>query len=221
MTPIEFENILFNLEMGWVSFGAYEQQLFMLTNAKKEVLENKDLYKAQGFDIEDIYRQIDEFTSLVESKKTHTGKREEAVILTALDYAKKSQPIIYSKASKNAEMYMIEQEQLLMNCRYYQDVTISLFTFYFQQGYDQYHNYILPTAIELFNLSNRFLKAFPNETSFNPIDYVILYLNDLKKNNDISTGEYIFNNVEIFPVAQSEIKQIEKLKAFFCRKKLT
>ena len=116
---------------------------------------------------------------------------------------------------------MTEKEQLSTNCQNIHNAMTSLFVFYLQQDYNTCRSFLFKTAIDYITLSNKLLSAFPNDSSYNPIYYTVLYLKGLKKHKDLEFGEYIFNNFELHANTPKDAEEISKLRDFFCKKRLT
>lgn len=129
-----FKNALFNLESGWTGTEAFKNQKEILLSQKKLVLKNKKVLQKEGYNVIDIYKQIDEFDNCIKRQLPITDDYEEKILLAALEYANSNRPIIYSVHNKNLfelnsllkDSYYIE----LPKQRYKYDVSVNLIAFY-------------------------------------------------------------------------------------------
>lgn len=216
----DFRNALFNLESGWTNYYWFKENVRKLNDLKEFAYNNKNEFIKVGIDLDDIYKQIDTFADIAMKKETLTGNFDEGLIFTALEYAKNGKPIIYSRSNQIMNGYISKQEQEKKSIRQYYDVLIDFIMYYLSHKenpacVDQ----IAKILDELIPLSIKMLKA-TNEVHFNSTYYVIQYLKILKKNKAVEDGEKLLNKYSLPPATPKEKEALEKLREYFCIKKL-
>lgn len=216
----DFRNALFNLESGWPYYYWFKENVRKLNELKEFAYNNKKEFINAGIDLDEVYRQIDTFADKAMKKETITGNFDEGLIATALEYAKSGKPIINSKENDLAGSYLSTQEQEISSVRYYYDVLVDFVMYYLLHKENpacvdkiaEIFDELIPISIKMFNATN--------EVRFNSTAYVIQYLKILKKNKAVEDGEKLFNKYSLMPNTPKEKETLEKLREYFCIKKL-
>ena len=216
----DFRNALFNLESGWPYYYWFKENVRKLNELKEFAYNNKKEFINAGIDLDGVYKQIHTFADMAMKKETITGNFDEGLIATALEYAKGGKPIISSKENNLASSYLSKQEQELSSVRYYYDVLIDFVMYYLlHKENPACLDKIADIFEELIPLSTKTFNA-TNDEHFNSTAHVVQYLKILKKNKNIEDGEKILNKYSLIPATPKEKETIDKLREYFCIKKL-
>ena len=134
----DFCNAILNLEIGWTNWFWCSDNICKLKQWEKQAFTYKREFAKNGIDLKDLYKQIADFEKKAASQKTLTKEPQEAIILTAVEYAMQGRPIIFSMANKGATKspYNTTQDKIKQTYRYQYDVCKDLISFYYQHRND-------------------------------------------------------------------------------------
>lgn len=210
----DFINALSNLEIGWTNQWSFMDQRDKLLKQKKFAQKNKAKLKKEGYDVDDIYKQLEEFDECVRRQIPITDDEEEKIILAALEYAKNNRPIISSIINENLSQLYHDvgdtNSPKKAEFRYKFDVYRNLIDFYLCYKED----------FDLFEEITNFLKfgqKVRNFDSKHPENYyytyeAICYLKFLIKKKEFSRANYIIDNFDLTPIGKGDINAFEKIK---------
>lgn len=209
----DFKQALDNLEMGWTNQWAFIDQRDKLLGQKKLALNNKSLLKKEGYDVNDIYKQLEEFEECARRQLPVTDDDEEKILLAAFEYAQNNRPIISSKINEDlAQFYHAigdTESPKQAELGYKFDVYKSLIDFYL------YYQ----DELDLFEAITKFLKfgqQVRNSDPTHPENYyytseAIQYLKFLVKKKEFDKANYI-DNFDLTPIGKGDTTAFEKIK---------
>ena len=210
----DFRHALDNLEMGWTNQWAFMDQRDKLLSQKKIAMKNKNLLKKEGYDVNDIYNQLEAFESCTRRQIPITDDDEEKILLAAFEYTKNNCPIISSRINKDlGELYRDTrdiQSPKRSALRYKFDVYKNLVDFYL--GYKD--------DFDLFEMVTKFLSFGQQVKNFDP-DHsenyyytfeAILYLKFLIRKKEFDKAIYIIDNFDLTPLGKTDTTALEKIK---------
>lgn len=210
----DFKNAIANLEMGWTNQWAFIDQREQLLSQKKLALKNKALLKREGYDVDDIYGQLEEFDACSRRQIPITDDDEEKILLAALEYALNNRPIISSKCNNDlAKFYAITENTespKRAELRYKFDVYKNLINFYL------YYQ----DELNLFEVVTKFLtfgQQVRNSDPSHPENYyytfeAIQYLKFLVKKKEFDKANYIIDTFDLTPITKGDTTALEKIK---------
>lgn len=210
----EFKNALTNIEMGWTNQWSFMAQLEKLLEQKPIVLKNRKALEREGYDVIDIYKQVDEFQKCIGEQKTLTDNEEERIILAALEYAKNNRPIIISKFNKSIaklnELIGDSKSSIESSLRYRYDVSANLVNFYL---YYQDELDLFDVIIKFLTFTKYLHELYPNKKEcYYSTPYVIEYLKFLIKKKEFDKAKYILKNFDLPPIGKGDTDKLEKIK---------
>lgn len=205
-----FKNALSNLELGWTNQWAFIDQREQLLLEKTTALKNKKALLKEGYDVVDIYKQLDEFNLCIRKQAGLTNEEEEKILLAALYYAENNRPIISSRLNNHLYILNNSFEKEKSALRYKYDVYLSLISFYL--GYKKEFD-LFNVFLDFLNFNEFLLSKYPNENqSFYSVGYTIIYLKFLIKVKKIERVKYIFENYTLNPIGKTDTANLEKIK---------
>ncbi len=217
MNTFELTDILnevLSLELSWINHWAYEDALSKLLEMKSFAVKNKkQIEKEFGYDIEDIYKQLDEFEETIKSIPTITATRDEAIILAAIEYAKKRKMIIsrrWGKIDSKLKAPHISKIDILLS-RFF--ATGNLIAFYLlNKDNQECAERVNVLIFEYLDLSIELINLYPDEEdNLNPTGLTIKVLKKLIRDKNLSLAKQIFENYKLKPRG-SETTALSKIK---------
>ena len=210
----DFMNALANLELGWTNQWAFIDQRDKLLSQRRWALKNKCALLKKGYDVIDIYNQLDEFEACTRSQSAITDDNDEKILLAALEYANSNRPIISSKLNNNLfnlAMGLGDTDSIKLNrLQYKYDVLTSLLAFYLSYK----------DNLDLYEVFNKFLSfndflinTYPEKKeNFYCVPYVIIYLKHLIKIKEFEKAQFLIKNFIIEPIGKGDTDALEKIK---------
>lgn len=204
-----------NFECAWINHWAYEEGYSRLTEMKKFALAHKNELRQQfGYAIEDVYLQLQEFESLIATIPTITGMRDEAIILSALKYAKQKKMIIMRRwgniASKLKPPRIDKDDFLYSEYAAWQNlISFDILNCSVSQCATRMKDNIL-----LFLDFNEYLlKQFPDrKENFYSVPLTISVLKKLLKEKDFLLAQKIIDTYPLVPIRKTDTVNLEKIK---------
>jgi hypothetical protein len=210
----EFRAPIDNLELGWTNRWCFEDNRQKLLKMKEQAFWHKQEYLKNGYDVVDIYKQLDEFNNCIKQQNTITDDPEEAIILAALEYALQLRPIICSSLNKSLyelnEIHTDKRATILHRFRYQFDVYKELICFYFSYKdkidyFTMLNNYL--------SFSSKIVEEFPDEKqNFYYTGVAIFSLKYLIKIKDFSNAKQILESFTFYPSGKTDTEALEKIK---------
>ena len=217
MELYEWEDLVLNLECGWTNQWCFIDNRDRLLAYKKEALANKKQLAKEGYDVQDVYKQLDEFDACTKRQKPLTDDEEESIILAAFEYSENNRPIISTKRNNLLNQLDTCNEKEKWAFRYKFDVRHNLISFYISYA-DKIE--IFDTVIVFIQFSEFLIKKYPNdEVSYNCTGTIIYYLKFLVKNKQFDRALFILENFNLKPRGKTETAALEKIKAKIEQKK--
>lgn len=204
-----------NFECAWINHWAYEEGYSRLTKMKQFALAHKNELRQQfGYVIEDVYLQLQEFESLVATIPTITGARDEAIILSALKYAKAKKMIITRRwgniASKLKSPHIGKDDFLYSEYAVWQNlISFDILNYANSQCATRVKENILP----FLDFNEFLLKQFPNrKENFYSVALAISILKKLLKEKDFELAQKIVDGYSLAPIGKTDTTNLEKIK---------
>lgn len=210
----EWKNVVANFELGWTNQWAFMEQRDKLLEQKNLALKNKKLLKKEGYDVNDIYKQLETFEECVCRQIPITDNDNEKILLAIFEYAQNNRPIIISKMNDDLpKLYYAmgdTKSPKKAELRYKFDVYKSLVDFYL--GYKE--------DFDLFEMITKFLEfgqQIKNSDPAHPENYyytfeAIQYLKFLIKKKLFDKANYIINTFNLTPIGKGDTTALEKVK---------
>ncbi len=205
-------NAISNIECGWTNCWAFQDQKEKLFTVKKEALLKSYAFKMRGYDIIDIYKQLDKFDDCIKAQTlTLTQEEDEKLLLAVKYYADNNIPIIKTKFTDNLnELYTITPEEKIKSAwRYKYDVYSDLMNFYL--GYAEEIN-LFETFLKFMDFTEYLIQKYPTENNhYNHCNHAIYYLKFLIKKKEFDKAKHIVNNYTFIPRGKTETTAFEKI----------
>lgn len=218
MSEYELTEILdevLNFECAWINHWAYEEGYTRLTEMKQFALAHKNELREQfGYVIEDVYLQLQEFESLIATIPTITGTRDEAIILSALKYAKKKKMIItrrWGNIVSKLKPPLIEKDDFLYSkyAAWQNLISYDILNYNVSQCATRIKDNILP----FLDFNECLLKQFPNyKENFYSVPLTISVLKKLLKEKDFLLAQKIVDGYTLAPIGKTDTTNLEKIK---------
>lgn len=218
----EWKNVVANFELGWTNQWAFMEQRDKLLEQKNLALKNKKLLKKEGYDVNDIYKQLETFKECVCRQIPITDNDNEKILLAIFEYAQNNRPIIISKMNDDLpKLYYAmgdTKSPKKAELRYKFDVYKSLVDFYL--GYKE--------DFDLFEMITKFLEfgqqiknsdpAHPENYyyTFEAIQYTSLACAPVKW-----TRKHIEKEILLLPATVNEKTEKSSIRKSPSRKRLT
>ena len=211
-----------NFECAWSNHWAYEEGYSRLTEMKQFALAHKNELQQQfGYVIEDVYLQLQEFESLIATIPTITGTRDEAIILSALKYAKDKKRIITRRwgniASKVKPPHIEKDDFLYSKYAAWQNlISYDILNYNVSQCANRIKDNILP----FLDFNECLLKQFSNhKENFYSVSLTISVLKKLIKEKDFLLAQKIIDGYTLAPTGKTDTANLEKIKEKIYRRK--
>lgn len=207
---------LISMSEDWTNQWAYQDGYEKLIQAKDYALSYKDEIRAWGFDIEDVYRQLEDFEKCVAMADTITGSRDEAIILSAIQYAEKGKTIVYRRwipeKKRNDSFYMTDLNLFLDKLFF--DTKSSLFYFYVNNKNNlDCINYLKKHFTKFLDARESYLKLHKkNRDEFYCTPLVIAYCKILIKQKEIEKAKFILDTYTLESIGKTDTTNLEKIK---------
>ena len=206
----EWTNAVSNLELGWINQWCYIDNRDVLMSLKKQALKNKKAIKEEGYDVNDVYKQLEDFESCISRQAPSTDFYEEKIILAALEYANQNRAIIISKMNSTLSLLDTPEEKEKNALRYKFDVSLNLIGFYinYLNCIDIYEN-----VIEFIKFTEFLASKYPHDKNhYNCTGIVIDYLKELIKSKNSDKAFFILEKFTLEPLGKTEAKNLDKIK---------
>ena len=218
MQLYEWINKVNNLEMGWTNQWCFMDNRDTLLSYRKEALAKKKELGKMGYDVTDIYKQLDEFEKCINKQKTLTMDEEEKILLGALEYAENNRPIITSKLNRNLTVINSNKEKEQSSLRYKFDVYHSLINFYL--GYKKDID-LFDTIVRFIEFDEYLIFTYPKDkNNFYCTSTVIYYLKFLIREKQFEKAIFILSKFKLDTIGKTDAEALEKIKAKLSTKKL-
>lgn len=213
---MDIVNELVGLDSGWVNQWAYEDCYNKLIQLKPKALRYKKQIRSWGYDIDDVYKQLEEFEYCVSSIKTITNTRDEAIILSAVQYAKSGKTIIFNRwetEQKRVEKFFMTDINLFLDTQLF-ETQKSLFFFYIMNKENPLClEYLDIEFIPFLDKCEGFLRIHPKEQSnFYFVPLVISYCKILLKQKRFNDIKNLIENYTLIPIRKTDTTNLEKIK---------
>lgn len=205
-------NRLSKLENDWINVWCYQDNRNKALEIKSDALKNATKLKSQGYNVKDIYKQLDAFEKCAKGQKELlTSDEDEKYMLAAVYYAEQNMPIVYGAYRKSLDELAVFEPAIKRKkkaARYKYDTRKDLIFLYlsYKDTIDVYAH-----VIDFMDFTQSLIDEFGDE-DFRQSDIAIPYLKFLIKKKEFDKARGILDKYTISPIGKGETDALEKIK---------
>lgn len=204
----EFTNAVDNLRIGWTNQWAFIDQRNIILERKNFAFKNKKALQKQGYDVDQIFKELEEFENCCNRQNCLTDDPEEKIVLAAFEYGNKNKPIIYLKYFDFDFDIPYEKEKSADTYKFNVYINYVSFYLFYKEHFDLFNTF--KTFLDFNEILLK--KYFNNKENFNSSAYTIDYLKFLIKKKDFKNVKFFIDNYTIEPKLKKDILDFEKIK---------